>query len=138
MNYRAKPKVSLKPFQRLAESRDSVSGGSRAAPLWVLRAKPLGTKCALQGDEFQNSPVGCFERGEALQERASPCSVPCLYARGIIPRMKTLSFVCGRTECAPTSRAIQKAPRISGSFFYSYEQSVLFQNYFSASFVRYS
>ena len=65
-NYGAKPKVSLKPFQRLAESRDSVSGGSRAEPLWVPRAAPL---VAVYGGEtnrfnhnlpFANNPVNCL------------------------------------------------------------------------------
>ncbi len=60
----------------------------------------------------KDSPVGCFERGEALQDkqrtksliwiamlyatllwRASPSAVPQLYARGIIPRVMTMPFI---------------------------------------------
>ena len=66
MKLNAKPKVSLKPFQRLAESRDSVSGGSRAEPLWVLRAKPLvavyggETHHSLHELPIANNPVNCL------------------------------------------------------------------------------
>ena len=40
----------------------SWSGVQRAEALWSLSAR----------GEFQISPVECFERGDALQERASP------------------------------------------------------------------
>ncbi|MBR5163939.1 MAG: hypothetical protein IKW87_00055, partial [Ruminococcus sp.] len=76
------------------------------SPLTVFKERRNKPKGALQGDEFQNSPVGCFERGEALQERASPCSVMCLYARGIIPRVITMSFVGGRTDKQRTKSLI--------------------------------
>ena len=80
-------KVSLKPFQRLAESRDSVSGGSRAAPLWVLREKPL---VAVYGGEtfdfthnspFANNPVNCLRTKQPTfhvrnAEAAFPTDIP--------------------------------------------------------------
>ena len=54
-------------FQRdcvpLAESRDRVSGGFGQRPSCVRR---------FAKGEFQNSPVDCFERGNALQVKAFP------------------------------------------------------------------
>ncbi|MBR6985367.1 MAG: hypothetical protein IKH75_17920, partial [Ruminococcus sp.] len=43
----------------------------KAEPLAGCRAEPCDTKRSAKG-EFQNSPVDCFERGNALQERAFP------------------------------------------------------------------
>ena len=55
-------------FQRdgvpLAESRGSASGR-------VWDSVPQSVKRSAKG-EFQNSPKDCFERGNALQERAFP------------------------------------------------------------------
>ena len=55
-----KLKVSLEPFQRLAGSRDSVTGRTPQS------AELSCTKSSTRG-ELQNSPVDCFERGDALR-----------------------------------------------------------------------
>jgi len=53
-------KVSLEPFQRLAGSRDGVPGRTpQSAELSCAKSSARG--------EFQNSPVDCFERGDALR-----------------------------------------------------------------------
>ena len=94
-NYDAKPKVSLKPFQRLAESRDSVSGGSRAAPLVGSKGKALSrrlwrrniiikSKSPLrkQSSELFANMINCRlqagERNSPLQNVA--CSQSCYFA----------------------------------------------------------
>jgi len=71
INYGAKPKVSLKPLQRLAESRDSVSGRRSQ----FLESGETKRRRSARG-ESENDSVNRFRRGDALQVRASPCGSP--------------------------------------------------------------
>ncbi len=57
-------KVSLKPFQRLADFKGRAFGGA-----WGKAPHSFGHSAK---GELKNSPVDCFERGNALQERAFP------------------------------------------------------------------
>ena len=117
INYGAKPKVSLKPFQRLAESRDSVSGRRSQ----FLESGEIKRRRSASG-ESENDSVNRFRRGDVLQVKqrtksliwiamlyATCCrgrplvEVRNWYVRGIIPRVVTTPFVSGRTECAPTA-----------------------------------
>ena len=58
-------------FQRdiipLAESRDSVSGRGRAEPCNAFKRSARG--------KSPNCPADCLEKGDALQERASPAII---------------------------------------------------------------
>ena len=60
-----KLKVLIKLFQKFAESKGRAFG-----------RRPQTAKYSIGGaftrGELKNSPVGCFSRGDALQEKASP------------------------------------------------------------------
>ena len=64
------------------------SGFQRQSLWWGWRGKaPHFTKRSAKG-EFQNSPVDCFERGNALQERAFPDG-SILFNRLVRPHKRT-------------------------------------------------
>jgi len=87
-----KLKVLIKLFQKFAESKGRAFGrrpqtakysigGAFTRAVAIFRAI---VHCFLpfkQCCELKNSPVGCFSRGDALQEKASPyfgCTFVCL------------------------------------------------------------
>jgi len=127
INYGAKPKVSLKPLQRLAESRDSISGRRSQ----FLESGEAKRRRSARG-ESENDSVNRFRRGDALQVRASPCGSPqlvcprnysardnnavCQRAHGMrpyrgTPRQRSLHYISancnvrrGRPKGAPTQQ----------------------------------
>ena len=77
--------------------------GSGAAPQQGVGRRPT-PKRAPQGDESKNSPADCFSRGDALQERASPCGSSQLICPRNYSARDDNAFLFGRTECVPTNK----------------------------------